>query len=144
MTDENSSNKKHRISKLKVYSVALGIFLLINLAVETGITLLENSTHKWLYPIFPFTRIGILIIIILGANLYIRRREDKPKSKLWWRISKPILLIVVFFGLTIGAWLSVSQADADRAAAEAEKARQKINNLQVPTKSEINSIYGTN
>lgn len=144
MTDENSSNIKHRISKLKVYSVALGIFLLINLVIETGITLLENSTHRWLYPIFPFTRLGLLIIVILVANSYIRRREDKPKSKLWWRISKPILLIVVFFGLTIGAWLSVSQADADRAAAEAEKARQKIQNLQVPTKSELNTNYEAN
>lgn len=144
MTDKNSSDKKHRISKPKVYLVALGIFLLINLVVETGITLLENSTHRWLYPIFPFTRLGLLIIVILVSSSYIRRRADKPKPRLWWRITKPVLVILIVFGLTMGAWFSVSQADADRAAAEAEKARQKIQNLQVPTKSELNTNYESN
>lgn len=144
MADENSSNTKHRINKLKIYSIAFGIFLFINLAVETGITLLENSTHKWLYPIFPFTRIGLLTITIFVANSYIRRRTDRTKPKLWWRITKPILLILVAYGLAMGAWLSVSQADTDRAAAEAENARQTIQNLQVPTKTMIDKPDGTN
>lgn len=132
MADEIVPTPKHKISKVKVYAVAIGIFLLVNLGVETGVTLLENSTHQWLYPIFPFTRIGLLIITILVANYYIRRRADKLKPKLWWRIVKPILLILVAYGLTMGAWLSVSQADADRAAADAEKTRQPMSVLPEP------------
>ena len=57
---------------------------------------------------------------------------------------KPILLILVAYGLTMGAWLSVSQADADRAAAEAEKARQSVQSLPVPTKAELNATYEAN
>lgn len=130
MADDSASAPK--INNVKIYAAAIGIFLLVNFGVEAGITLLENSTHHWLYPIFPFTRIGLLIITILAANYYIRRRTGKPKPKLWWRILKPILLILVAYGLTMGAWLSVSQADADRAAADAEKARQSMPALPEP------------
>lgn len=134
MADESAPAPKAKVNKVKVYAAAIGIFLLVNLGVETGVTLLENSTHRWLYPIFPFTRIGLLIITILVANNYIRRRTGKPKPKLWWRIVKPILLLLVVYGLTMGAWLSVSQADADRAAADAEKARQSLQSLPAPNR----------
>lgn len=132
MADESAPAPKTKLNKVKIYAAAIGIFLLVNLGVETGVTLLENATQRWLYPIFPFTRIGLLIITILATNYYIRRRTGKPKPKLWWRIVRPILLILVAYGLTMGAWLSVSQADADRAAAEAEKARQSMPVLPTP------------
>ena len=133
MADDNNPAPKPKVNKVKVYAAALGILLLVNFGVETGITFLENATHQWLYPIFPFTRIGLLIITILAANYYIRRRTGKPKPKLWWRIVKPILLILVAYGLTMGAWLSVSNADADRAAAEAESTRRSLPALPEPT-----------
>lgn len=144
MADESTPVPKTKVNKVKVYAVAIGIFLLVNFGVETGITLLENSTHQWLYPIFPFTRIGLLIVTILAANYYIRCRTGKPKPKLWWRVVKPILLILVAYGLTMGAWLSVSQADADRAASDAEKARQSLQNLPVPTRLELDTKNETN
>lgn len=144
MADESTPEPKTKVNKVKVYAAAIGIFLLVNFGVETGITLLENSTHQWLYPIFPFTRIGLLVITILVANYYIRRRAGKPKPKLWWRIVKPILLILVAYGLTMGAWLSVSQADADRAAADAEKARQSLQSTPVPTRLELDTTNETN
>jgi hypothetical protein len=106
--------------------------------------MLENSTQQWLYPIFPYTRIGLLIITVLTTNYYLRRRLHKQKPKLRWRILKPVLLIIIFYGLIMATWLSVSQADADRAAAEAEKARQSIENLPVPTKTELNATYVAN
>ncbi len=132
MADDNSPAPKQKINKVKIYSAALGILLLVNLGVETGITFLENATHQWLYPIFPFTRIGLLIITILAANYYIRRRAGKPKPKLWWRIVKPILLILVAYGLAMGAWLSVSNADGDRAATEFENTRRSLPALPEP------------
>ncbi len=132
MADDITPDTRPTVNKVKVYSAAFGIFLLANLGVQGGITLLENATHQWLYPIFPFTSIGLLIVTVLATNYYIRRRTGKPKSKLWWRITKPILLILVAYGLTMGAWLSVSQADADRAAAEAEKTRQSLPALPEP------------
>ncbi|GEM_PF-1618814 len=133
MVDDNTPAPKPTVNKIKVYLAALGILLLVNLGVETGITLIENATHQWLYPIFPFTRIGLLIITILAANYYIRRRSGRPKPKLWWRIVKPILLILVVYGLTMGAWLSVSNADADRAAAELENTRRSLPAVPEPT-----------
>lgn len=144
MADESAPAPKTKVNKVQVYAAAIGIFLLVNFGVETGITLLENSIHQWLYPIFPFTRIGLLIITILVANYYIRRRTFKPKPKLWWRILKPILLVLVAYGLIMGAWLSVSQADADRAAAEAEKTRQSMPSLQPPAKTELDTTYEAN
>lgn len=135
----DKASQESKINKVKIYTIAVLIFLFVNFALETAITMLENKVHQWLYPIFPFTSIGLLIITILIANSYIRRREYRPKQKLWWRFLKPVILILIFFGLTMGAWLSVSQADADRATVEAEKASQSIQNLQVPTKAEINA-----
>lgn len=99
MADDVATDTRPRINKIKVYSSAFGIFLLANLGVQGGITLLENATHQWLYPIFPFTGFGLLIITILATNYYIRCRAGKPKPKLWWRITKPILLILVAYGL---------------------------------------------
>lgn len=144
MADESTPAPKTKVNKVKVYAAAIGIFILVNFGVETGITLLENSTHQWLYPIFPFTRIGLFIITILAANYYIRRRTGKPKLKLWWRIVKPILLILVAYGLIMGAWLSVSQADSDRAAADAEKARQSLQSLPAPTRVELDTTIEAN
>lgn len=144
MPDSSTPASKTPIKKVKVYAAAIGIFVMINFGFEAGITLLENSTHQWLYPIFPFTRIGLLIITILGANYYIRRRTGKPKLKLWWRIVKPALLILVAYGLIMGAWLSVSQADADRAAVDAEKTRQSLHSLPVPTRVELDTTNETN
>ena len=134
MADDNNPAPKPKVNKVKIYAAALGILLLVNLGVETGITLLENAKHQWLYPIFPFTRIGLLIITILAANDYIRSRAGKPKPKLWWRIVKSILLILVAYGLTMGAWLSVSNADADRAHTELEKRLDSAHSLPEPTK----------
>lgn len=142
MADDSAPALK--INKTKVYAAAIGIYLLVNFGVETGITLLENSMHQWLYPIFPFTRIGLLIITTLAANYYIRRRTGKQKPRLWWRILKPIMLILVAYGLTMGAWLSVSQADADRAASDAEKARQSMPSLQAQTNTELETNYEAN
>ena len=130
---EESSATRHKISKTKTYISAFGIFLLVNFAVEAGITFLENATHQWLYPIFPYTRIGLLIITILVANYYIRHKLHKPKQKLWWRILKPILVIIVMFGLAIGAMFSITQADIDRTNSEIEKAQEKLQGLEVPT-----------
>lgn len=144
MADNNTPAPKPKVNRTKVYAAALGILLLVNLGVETGITLLENATHQWLYPIFPFTRIGLLIITILAANYYIRRRAVKPKPKLWWRIVKPILLILVAYGLTMGAWLSVSNADADRAAAAAESSRRSLPALPEPPKLTTPEDIGAN
>jgi hypothetical protein len=132
MTDNNPAVTKPKLNKTKIYVAALIIFLLVNFGIETGVTLLENSTGQWLYPIFPFTRIGLLILTILATNYYIRRRAVKPKPKLWWRIVKPILLILVTYGLIMGAWLSVSNADADRAAAKVDAARQPLPTLPEP------------
>lgn len=133
-----------KINRLKIYTIAFVIFLLANTALETFITWLENQTQQWLYPIFPFTRVGLLIITILIANAYIRRKEHRPKQKLWWRVLRPVLLVLVAYGLTMGAWLSVSQADADRAAAEAAKARQSFQYLPAPTRTELNTSYEAN
>ncbi len=133
MADDNTPAPKPKVNNVKIYASALGILLLVNLGVETGITYLENAMHQWLYPIFPFTRLGLLIITILAANYYIRRRAGKPKHKLWWRIVKPILLVLVAYGLTMGAWLSVSNADADRAAAKLENTRRSLPALPEPT-----------
>lgn len=113
MADESPATK-HKISKTKIYVSAFGIFLVANFAFEVGITFLENATHQWLYPIFPYTRIGLLIITMLAANYYIRRKLHKPKQRLWWRIVKPALLIIVAWLLAMGAWLSVSEANLNR------------------------------
>lgn len=144
MANENTPTPTRKINKVKVYGLAFIIYLFANFAFEIFVELIENSTKQWLYPIFPFSRIGLLIITIVIANAYIRRKEHRPKQKLWWRILKPVLLIIVFYGLAMAAWLSVSQADADRAAAETEKARQSIKNIPVPTKTELNASYEAN
>lgn len=128
-----------KINRFKIYGTALLIFILVNFAFETFITWLENQTQQWLYPIFPFTRIGLLIITILVTNSYIRRRLGKPKHKLWWRILKPILLILVAYGLTMGAWLTVSEADADRARTERERTMRDLPVLERPNLSPIDA-----
>ena len=133
MANDNALAPRPKVNKVKVYAAALGILLLVNFGVETGVTLLENATHQWLYPIFPFTRIWFLIITILAASYYIRRRSGRPKPKLWWRIVKPILLVLVAYGLTMGAWLNVLNADADRAATELEGSPPSLPVLPEPT-----------
>lgn len=132
MTDTNSTEQGWKINKVKIYSAAIGIFLVANLLLQVGITLLENELHQWLYPIFPYTCAGLLIITIMVTNAYIRRREHRPKQKLWWRILRPILLILVIYGLTMAAWFSVSEADTDRNRAELEKAIQDFHSLPEP------------
>lgn len=132
MTDQSPSSAKPTVSRLKVYSSAFGIFLLVNLAVQTGVTLLENITNKWLYPTFPFIGLGLAIITILAANHYIRHRAGKQKAKLWWRITKPILLVLTAYGLVMVSWFAVLQADLDRARADTEDARQALPMLPEP------------
>lgn len=132
MTDETTSEPKPKVSKIKIYSTAFGIFIISNFVLETGITLIENKTQQWLDPIFPFTRLGLLIATIMIANAYIRRRERRPKQILWWRILRPILLILVTYGLIMAAWLSVAQADLERSQLETEKMRESLLAIQLP------------
>ncbi len=132
MTDDSSPKPKQKVSRVKVYSAAFGIFLLVNFGFETIVAQVENATHQWLYPIFPFTRVGLLVITILAANYYIRKRSGKPKPKMWWRILKPILFILLAYGLTMGAWLTVSQADLDRTISESEGTRQQLPTIPEP------------
>lgn len=118
MADDNAPNTKPTVNRVRVYSSAFGIFLIVNLGLQMAVTLLENATHQWLYPIFPFMGIGVLVITILGANYYIRRKLDKPKHKLWWQILKLILLTITAYLLAMAAWFSVIEADLERARAE--------------------------
>jgi O-antigen/teichoic acid export membrane protein len=141
---EDHKPPKQKVNRLKIYAVALGIFLVVNTAVETGITYLEYVTRQELYPIFPFTRIGLLVITILAINYYIRQRTGKSKPRLWWRITKPILLILLAYGLAMGAWLSVTQADADRAANNIKDLQQQWKNLPKLTSPKLDTSNEAN
>ncbi len=139
MSDKNLQVTK-KLSRLKVYVIALVVFIIINFLIETCITLIENETRQWLYPIFPYTRIGLLIITVLVANYYIRRRMGSPKPKLWLRAIRAVLIVLVSYGLVMGAWFSVSNADLERAQSDftntQEEYERRINNLpavQSPT-----------
>lgn len=138
MSEENQAQKHP--NKVKVYAAAFGIYLLVNFAAETGITLLENATQQWLYPIFPFTRLYLLIITILLANYYIRRKQGKPKQKLWWRILKATILLVLGWLFFFGAWFSMSEAELERM----RQNRPEVPSLQVPTKIELDTTYEIN
>lgn len=108
MADKSSENKKP--NKFKVYAVAILIYLLVNgLIFETLITLLENQLRTYLNPILPFTRIGLLIIPILLARRYIAKRSPEPPKKRSTaaKVTKYILLTLVFIGLAYGAMLAM-------------------------------------
>jgi len=47
----------------------------------------------------------------LLANDYIRRKQGNTKQKLWWRILKGIILLVIAWLFFFGAWFSLSDAE---------------------------------
>lgn len=112
--------KPHKVNKFKVYALAILLFSIGNSIFETGLTLLENQLQTFLNPILPFTRIYLLIVTILLANYYIRRKEKRPKQKLWWRILKAIILFVIAWLFFFGAWFALSEAELDRMRTERE------------------------
>lgn len=124
---------KHKINKVKIYVGAILLFVLGNFLFETALTLLEYQLQTFLYPIFPFTRIYLLIITILLANYYIRRKQGKPKQKLWWRILKAILLFVLAWLFFFGAWFSVSEAELERMRIERENNQVELSPVPEPT-----------
>lgn len=132
MSDQSTLTSKQNINRTKVYLWAGGIFLLANFAFEVGITMLESSTQQNLFPIFPFTRIGLLLITILAANYYIRRRTNKPKIHIGLRIAKYAALTLVAYGLTMGAWLSVSSADTPSVVGESEEVQYEPREIVIP------------
>lgn len=122
------------VNKLKVYGLAILLYLLINgLVFETMIALLESRSDTTLYPMFPFTRIGFLIVTILTAQYYIARKTHK-KPRLAHRIAKYVLLVAVFVGLYIGGMLSVINHEEPREPFVMPE-------LPRPTKLEITNPY---
>ncbi|HUS25975.1 MAG TPA: hypothetical protein VMY99_01340 [Nevskiaceae bacterium] len=108
------TNPRQKISKAKIYGVAIVGFLLVNFGIETLITLIENQQKTFLYPIFPYTRSGLLIITILATSYYIRVRTGKPKVRLPFRIGKYILLALAFYGLVMGSIFALDAAEIER------------------------------
>lgn len=101
-------------NKLKIYGLAILIYLLVNgLIIELLLTLLENQLKTYIYPIFPFTRLALLIITILLANRYIARRSEgySRKSRPIVRAAKYAALSFVFICLAIGAFVALSVHD---------------------------------
>lgn len=101
---------KKEPDKFKIYAVAILIYLLINgLVFEFFIGLLENQLKTFLFPMFPYTRIALLIMTVLIAKRYIDKRSEEPKKKrgLFFKISKYAVLAIIFIGLTYGAFFSV-------------------------------------
>jgi hypothetical protein len=112
MSKENRVNKQP--NKFKIYGIAILIYLLINgLVIELLITLLENQLETPLFPMFPYTRIALLIITILIARHYISKRSlnHNKNPNLFIRIAKYAFLTLIFAGLALGAFLSVSFYD---------------------------------
>jgi hypothetical protein len=102
--------EKKQINKLKVYGAAVLIYLIINgLVFELFIEFLENHYSTHLFPMFPYTRIALLIITILIAKNYIDKRSPgkTKKAKLSLRLIKYTCLVIIFFSLFIGAFFSV-------------------------------------
>lgn len=105
---------QHKVNKFKVYAIAILLFVLGNFIFETALALLENQRQTLLYPIIPYTRIYLLISTVLLANYYIRRKQAKPKQKLWWRILKALLMIVLALLFLLGASFSISEAELEQ------------------------------
>lgn len=132
MTDENEA--KHTVNKFKIYAIASLIFILGNFIFETVVALIESQQQTLLYPILPFTRIYLLIVTILAANYFIRRRQGKPKQKLWWQIIKGVIMFVLAWFFFFLAWLSVSETELERMRQD----RPELPVLQAPVQTEIN------
>jgi len=122
------------VNKLKVYGLAILLYLLINgLVIETIIGLLEDRSGEPLYLAFPYTRLALLIITILAAQYYIARKTGK-KASIARRITKYFLLAAVFIGLYIGGMFSVINHQEPREPIV-------IPELQRPTKIKITEPY---
>ncbi|MCW1907916.1 MAG: hypothetical protein KIH63_001070 [Candidatus Saccharibacteria bacterium] len=124
---------QHKVNKIKVYASAVLLFIFGNFVFETILTLLENQLQTFLYPIFPYTRLFLLIITILLANYYIRRKQSKPKQKLWWRILKVIILFIIAWLLFFGAWFALSEAELGRLRIERENNQVELSPVPEPT-----------
>jgi len=100
------------VNKVKIYVIAILLYLVLNgLVFETLLTLIENQQQTTLQPILPFTRVFLLIVSVLLANDYIRRRQGSRKQKLWWRVLRGIILLVIAWLFFFGAWFSLSDAE---------------------------------
>ena len=75
---------------------------------ETIIAIVESNFEDQLYPMFPYSRVALLIITVLATNYYIRKRTGIPKMKLSYRIGKYILLTIVFYALMIAGMFAIS------------------------------------
>lgn len=112
MSKQNQTKKQP--NKIKIYGIAILIYLLVNgLVFETFITLLENQLETPLFPMFPYTRLALLIITILIANKYIDKRSSEPKKKQssFYSITKAVIFALILVGLTYGAFFSVEFYD---------------------------------
>lgn len=138
MTDE--SETKHTVNKVKIYAVAVLIFVLVNFVFETVLALIESQQQVLLYPVLPYTRLYLLIVTILAANYHIRRKQGKPKQKLWWRILKGVIMFVLAWLFFFGAWLSVSEAELEQMRQD----RPELPVLQTPTQTEVDVNYDAN
>jgi len=65
-------------AKLKFAGIVLLIFLLVNTLFEALIALIERYYPVSLYGIFPFTRIGLLVLTILAVRAL---RSPRAKRK---------------------------------------------------------------
>jgi len=135
MSDES---KAKSVNKVKVYVVAILLYLVLNgLVFETLLTVVENQQQTTLQPILPFTRTFLLIITILLANDYIRGKQGNSKQKLWWRISKGIILFVIAWLFFFGAWFSLSDAELERSRTERQNNPVVIPDLRQVQQSEL-------
>ncbi len=123
----------HKVNKVKVYVIAVLLFIFGNFVFETILTLLENQLQTFLYPIFPYTRLFLLIITILLANYYIRRKQGRQKQKLWWRILKAISLFIIAWLFFFGAWFALSEAELERMRIERENNQVELSPVPEPT-----------
>jgi drug/metabolite transporter (DMT)-like permease len=112
MPEESKHHQK--VNKPKIYAIAVLFFILGNFVFETLLTFVENQQQTDLQPALPFTGLYLLVVTILLANCYIRRKENHPKQKPWWRILKGLILIVIAWLFFFGAWFAVSDAELER------------------------------
>ena len=67
-----SAHKKPKLWQVIV--IATSAFLLGNFVFETIITLIESSQSIRLYEMFPFTRLALLLLTIVLARRYWKKR----------------------------------------------------------------------
>lgn len=125
--------QKRQVNRVKVYLIAFLGLMFTNLIVQTLLTLLENRLQTWIYPIFPYVFAGLIVITILLANYYIRRKQSKPKQRLWWRILRTVTLFVIAWLLFFGAWFALSEAELERMRIERENNQVELSPVPEPT-----------